>query len=856
MSAWRDKFQAPVCIALLSLCLWGAISWPLPIHMAHGIASSAQNVEQPAWRYGMHGDHLQLLYYYELVRDMLAGRIPWFHNVYEFNLTGDEDRLQPGAYFFPFSLVYSFLAPFFGSALSWNLVQWGSVWLSGLFTWLWLRAFTQNRAALILGVCLVLCIPFRWFSLFHGSPTGSALMWGPALAWSIDRAIHRPTYTSGAWVGAILTLSYFTDLHVFFFSVYALPLFVAISLLGHSESRSMPWRAWYRVIPLGLLWAAILVGYHSWRKSYVSESVSAGARSWHEVSIYSPSAGDLFYAISAGAYHKTYLGFSFAVLFFLVVVFLAIRLVQGTHMERRRAALCLVVSFALLTILVLALGTNGPRNGLGMQLAREYIPYYAMIRQPAKIFAILIPLAGWLAAVGWSMNGRASGGRKFHDIAAFLLCGWLILDSTRAVSATIAMLPSGLHPAYESVASDAQTRDRAPGRVMVVPIWPGESAYTSYPMYLVQQANLRMINGYNPIVSRRYRSEIFLPLQSINMGWVTEDQLALLRSLQVDYIVVHEDMYPEKVSPFPVNSMLRLLDAHPNLEKLTQVESVHVYRIGERTADVGLIAERSSPALFPTRRWEAERLAQQGGVVVHQSDASGRAYWSAGFEDSGLTQWVETRPISVPPLTELTWMARVRGSAVIASATATNDLFHAIREIDVMSEQGWTWISIPIEDFSRYAKITLRLQVLQGQIDIDSLLLTSGAWPEVWPEEGIRFMASEFFRSGYTAEDGRAVHFRSDTDGGVVLYGPSLPMPPGSYTVDVSIASEQNDSAILGWLEATIGGETMTAPSPLVAGTNNLLAIEITRTLPFSLRLRSSRDADFTVNHITISTVH
>jgi hypothetical protein len=70
----------PVCAlsAGSSLLFFLCFTWPLGAFWSRGIASSSQNIEHPAWRTSIAGDHLQLLYHFDLVEDMFKGRIPFF----------------------------------------------------------------------------------------------------------------------------------------------------------------------------------------------------------------------------------------------------------------------------------------------------------------------------------------------------------------------------------------------------------------------------------------------------------------------------------------------------------------------------------------------------------------------------------------------------------------------------------------------------------------------------------------------------------------------------------------------------------------------------------------------------------
>ena len=71
---------------LITLVAWLAMSWPLPKHLGDCIPAAAENGGTNPVRTMMAGDHLQLLYYFNLFGDMLQGRAPPGYNVFELSL--------------------------------------------------------------------------------------------------------------------------------------------------------------------------------------------------------------------------------------------------------------------------------------------------------------------------------------------------------------------------------------------------------------------------------------------------------------------------------------------------------------------------------------------------------------------------------------------------------------------------------------------------------------------------------------------------------------------------------------------------------------------------------------------------
>ena len=60
-----------------------------------------------------------------------------------------------------------------------------------------------------------------------------------------------------------------------------------------------------------------------------------------------------------------------------------------------------------------------------------------------------------------------------------------------------------------------------------------------------------MINGYSPVVPKTYVEQVFNPLYPLDFGQLGPSEYEVLRKFNVRYIVMHEEAFPEKVSPFP-----------------------------------------------------------------------------------------------------------------------------------------------------------------------------------------------------------------------------------------------------------------------------------------------------------------
>jgi hypothetical protein len=775
----RERWLWAGGLAAATLLLSLYLSWPLARHAGEGIPSSSRNIEQPPQRYAIPGDHLQLLCHFDLMRDMVFGRIPWFHNVYEFNTGDDGERFRPGAYFFPLSAVYAPLAELMGPPGAWNLTWWLSVWLSGLCMWGWLRRFTADPVAIGLGVLFFLLLPFRWTSLFGGSPSGMALFWVPLTAWGIDIAVREARPWAGAWVGAALLMCFWSDLQVFYFTALASPVFALISLCAAPALGGLPWRRWGRVAPAGLVFLAAMVAYHRWRKGYLTESLMGEGRTIEEVAIFSPARYAALLPDRA-VDDTVFIGWATLLALILALSFLCHGASTARAAGRRRMLLFLGLGGVALVTLLLAIGVNSPRSGWLLHAVRARVPFYEMIRQPFKIYAIMPMWLGWMLATGWSAPaGEDRLRRRVRWALAALVALGMSIEIGRSISATICLIQPR-QAAYAAVADDARDAGRTPARALVIPLWPGDSADSSLPIYYAHRYDLRLVNGYSPVVSTAYFHDVFRRLESINQGWLENDQADFLLARGVHYVLLHENQFPERVSPFPVGLTRDRLLAHPRLALLAQDGPVSAFRLLAAPADE-VAGERATPVRFPTRAWNFSRLDDGPDHRVESPAAHGRAYLrlpagAAPFEGG---------PWRVAPKDDLQWLLRLRGDALarVGVQWETEDIIWT--ELPVRSQE-WQWYRVALPPLPGFGRVFLQLACDEGAVEADMGLLLAGDWSiDLPPGEERSFDAADFFHAGHRLPSTQSVRFRPEHDPDVaVFYGPKLPLAAGAYEVE------------------------------------------------------------------------
>lgn len=771
--------------------LWACFTWPLPAELGRAIPASHDGGGVPAVRETIPGDHLQLLYHFTLAQDMMTGRIPWMHNVYEFNLEGDDSRKEPGTYYAPFSLVFALLAGVTGPAAAWNLAGLLGLLLTAWLTYLLARRYTPYRAAAWLAAAVAVLWPYRWINVLGGSPTGFAMAWVPLLGLGIDSAVRRGRWTGGCWAALALLFAGMGDTHTFFFGVLSLPLWCALAVLAAWPRRSawleMAYRAVLALIPVVF---AVLLAYLLTRISNPSMG-GAGDRNISEVALFAPQAIGFFDARVTGPSAQILVGRVMAI---VLGASLLVALLPGGEgvTSRIRRWTALLLALTLVGMAVLALGPYGPLEGRFWVAARKLVPPYTMIRQTAKIFCLFPTLAALLASFGLSALAGRFGTRVALVLAAVVAAaGWV--SYAPAFSPALCGLPGG-QGAYRAVAQDARQHEVEP-RVLAVTLWPGDAHYTSVYLYFAQQAGLRLVNGYRPYPPAGYVDEVFQPWERINQGVADDPLLDDLLRHGIGYLLVHEDLFPEKVSPFPVGLTLERLESRARLTRLAWDGPVRAYRIEASAGENRALPPR---ALFPAWRWRMDRQPRSESCLLVAGKEGQRPY--AVFDEAEDVLHPRTgRAFALP---DLRMLLRVRGEGTLSGRLRVDD--HKDRTVEMpVHDPDWHWLSVPVQPVYQVVNGFSELRFGEGHVELDRIVLASGAPPRLEPGESLAWPASWFFHAGYSEPQGNEVFLRPPYDAvGAIFYGPHWPMEPGTYRVSLDLTAEGEPGLAVGTLTA------------------------------------------------------
>lgn len=793
--------------SLLGILVWATITWPIPANFTKAIPYAEwRGADEPAITAMVPGDHIQLLYHFWLCRDMIAGKTPPFANVYEFNTKGDSERFKFDTYYIPFSLVYAATSPIWGHAAGWNLATLFShlMCLLGLYLLVW-RLTHSEIISTAIAVALSV-FPYRWITIISGSPTGFAYCLVPWLFYGLDQIARSGKIKGGIIAGLSIFFAYCSDLHVFYFSALATP-FALIGFWLLKEQNETPLKKIViALIPLAALGVAA-VALSQLSASHLETSNMANGRTLQEIALFSPIKQGLFSRRHlSGAFSHNYIGISFLAMALLAIAFIP-SLGKLTKEWKRYLALTL---FGLMTlgVILLALGVDGPMCALPLRAARRLVPKYTMIRQAAKIYCLLPTVIAVFVAITSSLLARkksidATIKSKIFIYAATIIALVMTVEYMTWFRIRACQIKDYAQ-AYQAVTEKAP--QAASPKAICLPIWPGESHWSSVYEHGAMNSRLRLINGYSPSVPQDYYPEVFGPLSSLNEGELTDEQIARLRKFGVTYILFHEQPYPTKVSPFPAGVALKKLAASPWLNLITQSEGITAFEI----------------------------LPQKKTDVIH-ADSKPLSY----LNYPASVQWDSSKVLRS--------IQTARQGEINLKLRAPTQARQGMRYLILDKENGW-------HEAQFDPPLGGSIPLPKGVSTPIHALISAGEYP-LKANSTIEIIPANMYHNGTSVlKDGSVEFNTAHTPKGEALHGPYLPIPQGKYRLEVK--AQGGDGC---QLKVGVAGGNEYGNAPFISSPNGLetATLDFTHTtnLPFRFAIIYDGKSNLTIKNITLTSL-
>jgi hypothetical protein len=356
--------------------------------------------------------------------------------------------------------------------------------------------------------------------------------------------------------------------------------------------------------------AAFLWVFYVKGKIFLGTAIEKG-RSAGEAILYTPRLEDVVRRVNERNEFYVYPGV--VALLLILLVFLLPRL------RRRSAAegwVPLFYSGAALFAYLLCLGPRGEVIAPLYGTLRELAPFLAYGRVSSRAMILFVPLFAVLAGLAADalLAAVAGRGRALRHLGGAILVAGILADYAPGSSIGLTRTPES-SLAYESAVRGLGEG----GQLLELPLWPGDSAWSSVYQYWVTRYGHDMVNGYNPVVPAGYHQKVFQPLAGVNLGHLGKEEVAILRQLGVRRIMLHEDVFPSQVSPFPFRLTLENLSRSPYLRLVMHEEWLWLFEVrddaeagGEdfrpASSPWGVVFDGVSPRMNPAGRETREGL--------------------------------------------------------------------------------------------------------------------------------------------------------------------------------------------------------------------------------------------------------
>ncbi len=766
-------------------------SWPLLPNLDKAIAYTYSPPAHYENAQMFPGDHLQSYYHLGLLRDAVEGKIGWFSNPYEF-ATSYTKESGPSTYFLPFSILSIPLLEHSIQA-GYNLLILLSLFFGGLSAYLFTKRVTGSVAGGLAGGLLFDTVPVRLAELYGGHPSGFALFLFPLTLYFFDKALFSRSFFYSALAGICsVALAYQYLFFSYFLLILLLPysIFRLVPAIKDAIKTAQVKKLIVASIPFLVGIGFTLYAGMSFDSGFLGGSTSEGGRSMAEIALFSPPVKG---AIDRTSGMSVYLGYALLLLPFSILIAFILR----KRGEREGTEILFFVSVFIISYW-LAFGVSLDKYVPIYSFFYDHFPYFSLSRTPAKImvvgiFAISV-LAGYIVKYAWQRG-------LLIRIAAGLLIALIAFDFHPDGPIGLTFLDKE-NRVYADIAKDGSDDNK----VLNLPIWPGDSAWSSIYQFYAIESGTYMINGYSPLVAKQYIDNIFWPLVAMNSGAVGKKEIDLLKREGVRWVVFHEEAYPPKVSAMPPRFALDRLKKSPWLKLVKESSPLTLFRLRDKALyDEGQDLPPSPIAFL----FESERLARINGVVAEDKTAHGgyalvpdRSGTPHGFLNAG--------PYVSLPAGDYSALFRVK--LLDGTKPASTE---PILTLDVAGDKGHTILAsrslapVDFENKDVYKNFRLDFRLAKGkvmQVEFRSILLKMAdlyidsvyLYMTKIPDPVYKLEAEDLFHTGsvVTIDSAKGVLSVPGKDpADVIIRGAGRLYPKGKYRATLRIENRGKTTA-------------------------------------------------------------
>ncbi len=841
------------------LTLWVLFTWPLAQHIFTGIPCSASATDNARVLRMVPGEHLNQLFGFRLLRDVVSARAPLLQNPYEyFDGEGSASLAAPGLYGIPASLIFIPFSMAGGDAFGWNVSLLACVLIGFAAGACLARRFSDDAAVVLWVSAAGLLLPFVWINLLGGESPGFGFIWVTVILLGLDQAMRSAWWPGSLLAGFGVLCAALTDVHVFLFSLLVVPgwcLMVLLAMPSHAVANArnlalLPVR-FLPFVLMAIAGAAILW----WHTNQMPGGAMVQIQHWMENRAPDTRHWAALFSRDAGDDAVVLLGLPLVVLLGAGFVSMMVRPpVCGCPPWRARLFVCMLY-VGMAAACLFALGPAGAGAGC-YGLLTMLCPPLTLVQHPSLVFCILPALLSLAAVLGVTSLLSWIPVRPLRSLGLIALAAMLVMTGRAQVQTGVCRLDNG-NDAYRMIAQKAAERGRTP-QVLAIPLLPDDAARLSVYRRYASLHGIRMLNGSGSDASGDNVEDICARYESANKGVLTATQIDALRQLGIDYITLHENAFSENVSPFPAAFTLQNLFQNPELELIAEsgpVRSFQVLEPGGTREDSG----RTWPTFFPRVMYDLRVDGPADSAASLHSDPGG---WKGTFcrpaNRGDIIHVAAENPVRLVATERLRWMLRVRGNGeanctLLRHRSKSSDPEVWQERLIRVNNPEWTWTEVPVDRDPENDGVSLRIQIREPGIEFDMALLTAGQWDVLNPGEFVSLPASAFVHAGYSdLKKGCVVLVPNQAGEPAIFSGPDLPLPAGRYRLELIMSSAADGMEELGVLRVVENAKTL-ADMRMLAGRGTGLLFEKSQNLPLEISFIYSRNAAVFLHRVIIT---
>lgn len=311
--------------------------------------------------------------------------------------------------------------------------------------------------------------------------------------------------------------------------------------------------------------------------TFIDDSIVGEGRGISELALFSPKFRDILNRTNVyGVERIIYLGLIPWITFTYVYILLVRRFtIEPMRQQTPNYVMFSFFATAFLLAYTLSIGLGFGHMSLYLFFYHFY-PFFDYPRVPIRILPLALISISILSAVALTDLRKRLNTLLWLCISITMGIG-LLVDYTPFLKTSISLMSN--NPIYQKIKNNMEDT-----YLLELPLWPGDSHQSSLYEYFTTKDRIKRINGYSPVVTKKYIEEIFWPLSPLNTGDMTRKIYNQLKRIPVKYITLHDNdhLFARKASRYDPMYTVRKLLVSPYLTLVLKKDNIYLFELKDK----------------------------------------------------------------------------------------------------------------------------------------------------------------------------------------------------------------------------------------------------------------------------------